>query len=228
MTARPGSPARVPYPAAARTLLRDTIITAVDDLVRARGWSATTMSDVAAAAGVSRQTLYNEFGSRTALVEAYVTREIETLVAEVTHAVRANADDAHRALRTAFELFLELASDEPVIQVIASDADGGELHRLLAAVGQSIAGERIALLITGVWPQVGEADARLLAESLVRLAISHALLPAPDPAATAEGIGRMFSPFVDELLAVDQPVGVDQLPATGELIRPATPRGQPR
>ncbi|HKC27064.1 MAG TPA: TetR family transcriptional regulator [Jatrophihabitans sp.] len=206
MTAQPEPPARVPYPTAARTLLRDTVITAVDDLVRARGWSATTMSDVAAAAGVSRQTLYNEFGSRTALVEAYVTREIETLVAEVTDAVRANADDAHRALRTAFELFLRLASDEPVMQVIATDADGGELHRLLAALGQSIAGERIGLLIAEVWPQVPATDARLLAESLVRLAISHALLPAPDPGATAEGIGRMFAPFVDQLLGTEQPV----------------------
>ena len=44
------------------------IITAVDDLARTRGWSATTMSDVAAAAGVSRQTVYNEFGTRQALV----------------------------------------------------------------------------------------------------------------------------------------------------------------
>ena len=192
---------RVPYPTAARNLLHDTIITAVDDLVRARGWSATTMSDVAAAAGVSRQTLYNEFGSRQALVEAYITREIEALVAQVTDAVRANADDAHRALRIAFDLFLKLASDEPVVQVIVSDAEGGELHRLLTGLGQALASDRIAHLIPEVWPQVGVADAQLLAESLVRLAISHALLPSGQPAVTARGVSRMFAPFVDELLA---------------------------
>src|SRR5438270_4610939 len=79
-------PVRLPYQTAARNLLYETIMTAVDDLVRSRGWSATTMSDVAGAAGVSRQTLYNEFGSRSALVEAYVTREIEQLIAEVTEA----------------------------------------------------------------------------------------------------------------------------------------------
>jgi AcrR family transcriptional regulator len=192
--------ARLPYPAAARNLLRETIIGAVDELIRSRGWSATTMADVAAAAGVSRQTVYNEFGSRQALVEAYVTREIESLVAQVTEAVHANADDAHRALRIAFDLFLKLASDEPVVQVIVSDAEGGELHRLLTGLGQAIASERVALLITDVWPQVGDADARLLAESLVRLAISHALLPSEEPAVTARGVGRMLAPFVDELL----------------------------
>jgi AcrR family transcriptional regulator len=105
MRPQPATP-RPPYPAAARTLLRDTVISAVDELARARGWSATTMSDVASAAGVSRQTLYNEFGSRSALVEAYITREIETLITQVTEAVRANAGDAHRALRIAFDLFL--------------------------------------------------------------------------------------------------------------------------
>jgi AcrR family transcriptional regulator len=190
----------VPYPAAARTLLRDTIIAAVDDLIRTRGWSATKMSDVAAAAGVSRQTLYNEFGSRQALVEAYVSREIEDLIGEVTKEVLANADDAHRALRIAFTLFLKLASDEPVVQLITRNADGGELHQLLTGLGRAVASEQIAELIGEVWPQVGADDARLLADSLVRLAISHALLPSQDPAATARDVGRMLAPFVDVLL----------------------------
>jgi AcrR family transcriptional regulator len=201
MTAAAPLAGRVPYPTAARNLLRDTVIVAVDDLVRARGWSASTMSDVAAAAGVSRQTLYNEFGSRQALVEAYVAREIENLIAEATKEVLANADDAHRALRIAFTLFLKLASDEPVVQMITSNADGGELHQLLTGLGRALASERIAQLIPQVWPQVRADDARLLAESLVRLAISHALVPSQDPGATARDVGRMLGPFVDELLA---------------------------
>jgi hypothetical protein len=56
-----------------------------------------------------------------------------------------------------------------------------------------------------VWPQVSADDARLLAESLVRLAISHALLPSHDPEETAMGVGRMFGPFVDELLTPEKP-----------------------
>jgi AcrR family transcriptional regulator len=193
-------PPRVPYPAAARTLLRDTVLTAVDDLVRHRGWSATTMTDVASAAGVSRQTLYNEFGSRSALVEAYVAREIEALVARVSEAVRAHAADAHIALRTAFALFLELASDEPVVQLLVADAADAELHRLLTTLGRQLAGASIAELIPQVWPQISAADAALVSDALVRLAISHALVPTGDPAAAAAAVGRMFAPFVDQLL----------------------------
>jgi AcrR family transcriptional regulator len=183
--------------------LRESIITAVDDLVRTRGWSATTMTDVATAAGVSRQTVYNEFGSRQALVEAYVVREIESLVTDVEALVRGGSHDAHAALQAAFGLFLRLASDEPVVKIIVADAEGGELIKLLTAVGRSVATGRIATLIVEVWPQVAIADAEMLAETLVRLAISHALLPTSDPQATAAAVTRLIGPFVDEILATD-------------------------
>jgi AcrR family transcriptional regulator len=194
------SEARIPYATAAKTLLRDSIVTAVDDLVRSRGWSATTMSDVASAAGVSRQTLYNEFGSRQTLVEAYVAREVDALIAAVEDGVRASADDARGALQHAFELFLQLASDEPLVRVISADAEGGDLAQLLTVLGRAIAVDRIGALIVEVWPQVSAADADLLAETLARLAISHALLPTAAPHETALAVNRMLGPFVDEIL----------------------------
>jgi len=51
-----------------------------------------------------------------------------------------------------------------------------------------------------VWPQVSVADADLLAESMARLAISHALLPTSDPEDTAAAVTRMIGPFIDEIL----------------------------
>lgn len=191
----------IPYATAARTLLRDTVITAVDDLARQRGWPATTMTDVARAAGVSRQTLYNEFGSRHSLVEAYVAREIERLVLAASEAVRRHADDAHTALRAAFALFLELASDEPVVQIVVADTSSqGELMQLLTGIGHTLAGGRVAALIREVWPQVSDADAQLVAETLVRLAISHALLPAGAPETVAADVSRLLAPYVDSIL----------------------------
>ncbi len=194
------TPDTVPYPDAARGLLRDTIIAAVDELARSRGWSATTMSQVAEVAGVSRQTVYNEFGSRQALVEAYVTREVENLVAEVESAVREHADDPSAALLAAFGLFLRLASDEPIVRIIVADAESSHLMRLLTNLGTSVADDRIARLITDVWPQVGSEDAELLADSLVRLAISHAVAPATDPETTSRNVTRLVGPLIREIL----------------------------
>ena len=201
-SAERGSSQVVPFADAARSLLRRTVVGAVDELVRARGWAATTMADVAKAAGVSRQTLYNEFGSRQSLVEEYVSSEIEALLVDVEAEVRADAADPRLAVRKAFALFLRLASDEPIVRIIAADAEGGELIRLLTTVGRSIALTRVTALITEVWPQASVHDAEIVAESLVRLAISHALFPTADPEETADSVTRMIGPFVDEALGV--------------------------
>ena len=53
-----------PYAVAARALLRDTLLDAARRELEQRAWSEVTMADIALAAGVSRQTLYKEFGSR--------------------------------------------------------------------------------------------------------------------------------------------------------------------
>jgi AcrR family transcriptional regulator len=183
--------------------VRERIVEAVDELVRSRGWDATRMADVAAAAGVSRQTVYNEFRNRDELVQAYVLREIEALIASVEVHVRANSDDARQALSGAFGLFLKLASDEPVVRIIVADAAGDEVIRLLTATGLAVATERVGALIVEVWPQVPATDARLLAETLARLAISHALSPTTSPDETAAAVTRMLGPFVDEVLLPD-------------------------
>ena len=182
------------------TAVREAIVAAVDTLVRERGWSATTMADVARVAGVSRQTVYNEFGTRQELVQAYVLREIEALITAVEAHVRAHPDDARTALSGAFGLFLDLASDEPLVRIIVADAEGGELIRLLTATGLAVATERVGGLITEVWPQVGTDDARLVAASLARLAISHALVPTEPGGASAAAVTRLVGPFVDEIV----------------------------
>ena len=193
---------RVPYVEAARTLLRDTVFGAVDELVRTQGWKATTMSHVADAAGVSRQTLYNEFGSRQELVEAYVLREISRLLDEASDAVRARVDDPHAALESAFALFLKLASDEPFVQVVvANRGDSGEILQLVTEIAYPIGVAQVTALITELWPQAATADAHLVADTLVRLAVSHALYPLASEAADVAGeVRRMIAPFVTQVL----------------------------
>ena len=180
--------------------MRETIVAAVDTLTRARGWSATTMSDVAREAGVSRQTVYNEFGTRRELVSAYVVREVSALLDSVESHVRAHADDARAALSGAFALFLTLASDEPLVQIIVADAEGAEVIQLLTTTGLSLATDRVGDLIAAVWPQASVDDTRLVAGSLARLAISHALAPSMPADKAAAAVTRLLGPFVDEVL----------------------------
>ena len=66
---------RTPYPEAARQLLRETFFGAARDQMVNRAWSEVTMAEIATAAGVSRQTLYKEFGSRAEFAQAFVIHE---------------------------------------------------------------------------------------------------------------------------------------------------------
>ena len=53
---------------------RDRIVAAAVELTTTSGWASVTMSRLAAAAGVSRQTVYNEVGSKPALAETMISR----------------------------------------------------------------------------------------------------------------------------------------------------------
>jgi len=196
---------RPSFAAASRDLLRETVLDAVGRLAAERPWSEVKMADVAEAAGVSRQTLYNSFGSRQEMAQAYVLREADNFLVAVTAAVHANAPDARAALRGALEIFLTAAETHPVIRsVVASDAVGDELLPLLTTRGGPLVTEitdRLAELFTQIWSGVPEPDIRMVADTLVRLAISHAALPSAPPAQTAEDVAQVLGPAIDERLA---------------------------
>ncbi|MER5770470.1 TetR/AcrR family transcriptional regulator [Streptomyces sp. NPDC001985] len=56
---------------------RESLLNAALAALARSPWSAVRMVDVAAAAGLSRQTLYNEFGSKDGLARALVRREAD-------------------------------------------------------------------------------------------------------------------------------------------------------
>ncbi|MGW7279685.1 TetR/AcrR family transcriptional regulator [Streptomyces sp. NPDC054844] len=66
---------------------RESLLDAAYTALTRRPWSAVRMVDVAAAAGVSRQTLYNEFGSKEGLARALVRREADGYLAGVERAL---------------------------------------------------------------------------------------------------------------------------------------------
>src|SRR5262245_61435470 len=64
-----------PSPQASRTGQRARIVDAARRLFASRGFEDVTMAEVAAEAGVARATVFNQFGSKHALVEA-ITEEV--------------------------------------------------------------------------------------------------------------------------------------------------------
>lgn len=66
---------------------RESLLDAALAALSGRPWPGVRMVDVAVAARVSRQTLYNEFGSKDGLARALVRREVDRYLAGVRHAL---------------------------------------------------------------------------------------------------------------------------------------------
>jgi AcrR family transcriptional regulator len=195
---------QVPYAVAARELLRNTLLDGASTELASRPWSEITMSDIAGAAGVSRQTLYNEFGSRAEFAQALVLREAARFIDAVQSSIAANADDPRRALRATFELFLTVAAENPLVSAIVSGEGADELIALFTTRGETLvetAAARLTDALLASWPVVAEEDAALIGECLVRLAISYAALPKAGASETAEGVSSLLGPYVERLVA---------------------------
>jgi AcrR family transcriptional regulator len=189
---------------AARELLRNTLLDAAREELRGRRWSEITMADIALAAGVSRQTLYNEFGTREEFAQVLVMREASRFLDAVERAVSANLDDPAAALAAAFDVFLTAAAENPLVRTIVDGEGAEQLLALFTTQGKPLvenASERLSDVLLASWPLVDARDAAVLSECLVRLAISYAALPKGPASMTAASVATLLGPYVERLVA---------------------------
>jgi AcrR family transcriptional regulator len=185
-------------------LLRTTLLDAASHLLIEYGWSDISMATIAARAGVSRQTLYNEFGSREEFAQAFALREADTFLTAVEDSIAAHPDDPQSALRSAFECFLRRAEENPLVRAVLVRGPGSDdLLAMFTTRGGpvlALATERLTRAIKSHWTASDEVDVRVVAEVLVRLAISHATLPTGSIADAVASISVLIGPFVTQFV----------------------------
>lgn len=190
--------------AAATRSTDDRLLDATGTVLSAVGWSQVTMASVAAAADVSRQTLYKRFGSRAELAQAYVLREAERLVAVVDATIAGHRDAPRTAIAAAFDAFLTAASAHPLVRAIVGEEDGSdELLELVTIRGQSVldtAAHHLAAILRETWPALSRSSADLAAEIAVRLAISAAALPDGPAQLNGTRIAGALAPYLEQQL----------------------------
>lgn len=105
---------------------RESLLDAAYTALARRAWSAVRMVDVAAVAGVSRQTLYNEFGSKDGLARALVRREADAYLAGVDRAL-ATHTDARDRLVAAVEWTVSAARSNALVRAMLTGCWGERL-----------------------------------------------------------------------------------------------------
>lgn len=183
-------------PESSKQRLRDAIVDAARAQAIAAGWDGVRMGGVAEAAGVSRQTVYNEFGSKAGLAEALARREVDRFVGEVRAALAAHGPDVRAAAYAAIRHTLAAAADNPLVKAILTSARGGsdELLPYLTTRSELVLAESSAALLEWAGRYLPDGDPAALAfaaDTIVRLVVSHIVLPKSPVDETADHLADL-------------------------------------
>ena len=121
------------------TATKATVLAAASDLMAKHGYSATTIDQIAAAAGVAVQTVYKHFGSKAAIVRASVekARQDPRLAAQRQLLLEvADPRDQVRLIAQRARLHVELGLNAAL--AVAARGQDPELARTLRRVGVGV------------------------------------------------------------------------------------------
>jgi AcrR family transcriptional regulator len=175
--------------------VRQALLAAARELVVAGDWGRTRMGDVAARAGVSRQTLYNEFGGKDGLARALAAAETDWFLAGVQERLDEHPDDPIAGIRASVSFTLDAGGDDPLLKAVLSGARGSsELLPLLTTRAEPLltaSRGQLTAYLTSHWPELPFRDVNLVAESLIRLTVSHLVLPHAAPEQVADQLAEL-------------------------------------
>lgn len=159
------------------------ILDAAFGLASSRGWDKVTMADLAAEAGVSRQSVYNDFGSRDGVARALVQREVDRFLAVVDEQLAGTRPAVDAVVRASTAVF-DLADRNPLLRAVLASDDSALLPLFTSEVVIAVASARV---------QAGLPDADAVAvDAIVRVVISHVMAPGPRRPDIGEVARRLF------------------------------------
>src|SRR5947209_16020411 len=176
---------RVPYAEASRALLRDSVLDAMRELLGSRDWSSITLADVARAAGISRQTIYNEFGSRQGLAQGYALRLADRLVDAVEDAIYANVGDVYAAFLQGFRAFFADSAADPLVISLLTGAAKPDLLQIITTDSGPIithCSARLTASFVNSWVRAREDGSEMVMHGMVRREVNRSTMTLYDGA----------------------------------------------
>jgi len=183
--------------------MHQRVVAAAAELTLESGWAGVTMARLAERVGVSRQTVYNEIGSKPQLAEEMVLAELAKFLAVVDAAFDRHPDDLVEAIRGAARGVLELAGGNALLQAIVSRSYGAEteLLPLLTSRNDALvltATHTVRARVAAYGLPLDDRHLDAAIDMVVRLVLSHVVHPTGRPDETADDIawisGRTLRP----------------------------------
>ncbi|MEV8016301.1 TetR/AcrR family transcriptional regulator [Streptomyces sp. NPDC086554] len=195
---------------------RESLLDAAYTALARRPWPGVRMVDVAAVAGVSRQTLYNEFGSKDGLARALLRRETDQYLHGVERALAAEGGPVDR-LAAVTSWTIGAARGNALVRAMLTGCWSERLPapsrpgvssspvpaQRRADAGVPTPAELLALVrdkavhaLNGRARPKDTEELAMACESAVRMALSYVIAPSPkgeDPVELVRGVLGLWS-----------------------------------
>ncbi len=174
----------------AREDLRADALDVAEEMVVADGPRALSMRELATRTGVSRQTLYSEFGDRAGVASALVLRATDRFLDRMETAL-AGEDDLYAAWAAMVGAALSEAGENPLVKALIT----GESELFGADAGPMVdaATDRAVTNMARHWPDLDPGEVALAAETATRLTVSHLVLPRHPPDTVAHQVATVVT-----------------------------------
>jgi AcrR family transcriptional regulator len=179
---------------------REQLLGVASSLFAAAGYDATTMDQVAVAAGVTKPLLYQHFESKHALYEEIVTSAATELLDRLAVAASPEASPREKVDRGLRAYFTSILGDDVAFRLLLVESADEDIARHLDAIEHALIEFLDPLIDAGLGPD----HRKLLAASVVGSAKSAAAFwlqevgdaPDPDRAAAVDRLAARCAQFV--------------------------------
>ena len=175
--------------------VRERLLDAAQAMIEDTGWSSVTMARIGERAGVSRQTVYNEFGNKHGLAEQLAMRELARFL-DVVRERMAAEKTLVEGIQAACEGALLMAEQSLLVRTIVTslpeEQDADFLQILTTESGEIVEAAVMVVKqsVAELYPPVPLTDSELevAVEVVVRLVLSAITRPSKPPREAAADI----------------------------------------
>lgn len=200
-----------PVNEAFRREVRERALAVAREQTLQHGWQRVRFVEVADAVGVSRPTMYSEFGNKAGLARALVADEVEKFLIGLVNEMNAHEDDLTEAAKAALAYVVVKAQENPLIHAVFTNAGDSDLLLLVTAETEPVLMNAVSIITAWInlqFPDIQHPLTDEMIESLVRLVISHLVQPTHSTDETIAMLGRLIDMFIPVLLGTYVPTSL--------------------
>ncbi len=168
------------------------------------GWSQVRFTEIADAVGVSRPTMYSEFGNKDGLGQALLRDETTVFLAGLISEIGLQPADVASIAKAALRYTVTASTHSPLLHAVLTNAGDADLLALLSTRSGLVLDLAVRVLTDWFgthFPQYQQELLGEVTESLVRLTLSHLVQPSGDVESTLAVLERTTDLLIGAAIA---------------------------